>query len=400
MASRRVLFVLTPALDPNAGGVQMTTCKLARRFRASGHDVGVFSFERDGHQANEDVTLFVAGGTGGARSRANLGDLKRTTERFQPDVVINQMPYEHEISDVLARDKSYALLGCLRNTLYSVKGDLDGHAERALPGRLSPLFKNRLGRRVLLERHRRRHRHDLLRILASHDRFVMFGPPNLDELAYFVPDFDRARIELIPNSIPQVADRVPDKDKRVLWLGRVDRAQKRAELILDTWRQVAAQLDDWSLDVVGDGPALEELRAEASATGVPRIAFHGKQKADPWYRRAAVFFMTSAFEGFPNTLIEAQSFGAVPVIFDSYPVASWLVRDGVNGALVASFDTAAMARKIVWAAAPERRPELAEEALVSARQFHIDVVGEQWDALFDRLLGAGQTPVPEVSRAA
>jgi len=211
----------------------------------------------------------------------------------------------------------------------------------------------------------------------------MFGPPNLKELRYFVPAFKRDRVRLIPNSIPNVADRPPAKEKRLLWLGRVAREQKRAELILPIWSRVSNALPDWHLDVVGDGPLLEDLRHRAVTSGLPRISFHGQQVPDRYYQRSAVFFMTSAFEGFPNTLVEAQSHAAVPVIFDSYPVARWVVQDGVSGALVPPFDIDAMASRIVELAESPDRERFAEQALKSAQRFHIDRVGQMWQELFE-----------------
>ncbi len=382
MKPYRILLVLTPALHRNQGGVQMSTVKLATHFAALGHPVAVFSFAANGHEPVETFGLFHPSAESG-QTAANLDQLASTLVEFKPDVVINQMPYEHAIGQVLQENKRYLLLGCLRNTLYSVKGDLDGYINRSLPARLAPWFRNPIGRRVFLARHRRRHRADLEKILATYDHFVMFGPPNLEELEYFVPDYDRERIRLLPNSVPVVAAEVPPKQKRLLWLGRVAHAQKCAELILPIWKLVSAELTDWQLDVVGEGPELLELKAQAASQGLERIHFHGRQIPDDYYRRAAIFFMTSAFEGFPNTLIEAQSHAAIPVIFNSYPVASWLVEHGKNGFLIDPFDTSAMARAVIQLARSPERQQIASQTLESVRRFHIDRVGQMWQALFD-----------------
>lgn len=382
MAQYRILLILTPALHRNQGGVQMSTVKLGTHFAALGHEVAVFSFAATGHETTTSFKLFHPPDEEG-QTAANLTLLTDTLNKFKPDVVINQMPYEHAIGQLLEEHKRYLLLGCLRNTLYSVKGDVDGYINRSLPAGLARWFRNPLGRGLFLARHRRRHRADLERILATYDHFVMFGPPNLDELEYFVPGYDRERIRLLPNSIPEVAAEAPPKEKRLLWLGRVAHAQKQAELILPIWAQVSAELPDWELDVVGEGPQLSALKSEAEAQGLERITFHGRQIPDDYYRRAAIFFMTSAFEGFPNTLIEAQSHAAIPVLFDSYPVASWLVEDGRNGRLIKPFDTNAMAQAIIELADSSKREQIASQILESTRRFHIDRVGKMWQELLD-----------------
>ncbi|MGY6587758.1 MAG: glycosyltransferase [Wenzhouxiangella sp.] len=378
----KLLFVLTPAMNRNAGGVQMSTFKLGSHFLAIGHEVAAFSFAAEGHEPDLPFKLFHGEGQG-KQSEDNLARLRRILEQFNPDVVINQMPYEHAIGELLKEKKRYLLLGCLRNTLYSVKGDLDGYIGRSVPAGLARAFRNSLGRHLFLARHRRRHRVDLKRILDTYDYFVMFGGPNLEELEYFVPGYDRERIRLVPNSIPAVAAEVPPKGKRLLWLGRVAHAQKRAELILPIWERVSAELTDWDLDVVGDGPELPALMAEAKSRGLQRIHFHGRQVPDDYYQRAPIFFMTSAFEGFPNTLIEAQSFGCIPVVFDTYPVGRWIVDDGNSGFLVPPFQIQALADRIIELARHPARTQLAEQALESARRFHIDRVGQLWQALFE-----------------
>lgn len=382
-----VMLVLTPAFHPNEGGVQMSTFKLARWFRGAGYRVGVFSFARSGHVQTNLVELYQSAEEGGQENARNLATLTEALDKFAPDVVINQMPYEHGIGGVLRQWNPKLLLGCLRNTLFSVRNNLDAYGARVLPRGVSALLRNRPGRRLLLGRHRARHRRDLERILDTYDYFVLFGPPNLAELRFFVPGLDEGRTWLIPNSIPTVLEQVPEKERRLLWLGRVNVDQKRADLILPLWERILAALPDWTLDVVGEGPALEALRRQAADRGLRNVEFHGRQAPEAFYRRAAIFVMTSAFEGFPNTLIEAQSFGAVPVIFNSYPMAEWVLEDGGGGVLVEPFDIDAMAREVIAVARSDRRAELAEQALENARRFHIDTVGAMWQELFDAHLG-------------
>ena len=379
----RIMIVLTPAFVPTAGGVQMSTSKMARKFSASGHQVMIFSFAASGHELPVYAELVHSQEAGGSASAANLDQLVEVVERFRPDVVINQMPYEHSIGEALIANKTFLLLGCLRNSLFSVVGDLDGFIDRAFPGSVARILKNPVGRAAIRERHRRSHARDLRRILETYDYFVMFGPPNLEELRYFVPGFAEDSVRLVPNSIPEVVKVPPPKEKRLLWLGRVEYAQKRAELILEVWRRVCWVLTDWELDVVGEGTALSELKRKTLESGLPRIHFHGRQVPDDYYRRSPIFFMTSAFEGFPNTLVEAQSRAAIPVVFDSYPVASWIVEDGKSGFLVKPFNVDEMAQRIVDLANSTQREGFAELALASARRFHIDRVGQMWEKLFD-----------------
>ena len=379
----RILFVLTPAMHPQSGGVQMSTWKLGRYFAWLGHELGVFSFAQAGHADCEFGRIWPGTELGGERSLGNLCALENVLNSFRPHVVINQMPYEHDIGGLLKSRKDFLLLGCLRNTLFSVKGNLKAYVDRTAPAFIRGLSDSSTVQKGFLALHRRRHSRDLRRILDTYDYFVMFGPPNLEELEYFVPGFDREKVRLIPNSIPHVAESPPPKQKRLLWLGRVAHEQKQAGLIPEVWRRVCERLPDWSLDVVGDGPALLEVKGRVSDLQLPRVEFHGRQVPDDYYSQASIFFMTSAFEGFPNTLVEAQSYGAVPVVFDSYPVASWIVENGRSGILVEPFDVDGMAERIVELATGGLLSQLTEGALESARRFRIDHVGAMWQEFFE-----------------
>lgn len=384
----RILITLTPPLDPSTGGVQMSTVKLSRMLAKFGHEISVFSFADHGNIDQPTCEVVGAPFTGGVAELRNLDGLASHLQRFKPDVTINQMPYEHPIGTVLRQYPAPAL-GCLRNTLYSVRNNLDAYAERCLPTALAPFGKTALGRQLLFARHKRRHDADLRRILSTYDRFVMFAEPNLEELRFFVPEFVPGSIALIPNSIPDVAPELSPKQKRILWLGRVTRTQKRADMILPLWERLAARLPDWEFDVVGDGDLVAPLRREAAQRGIPRFTFHGKQVSEPYFRKSSVFIMTSEFEGFPNTLVEAQSHGTVPVVFDSYPMASWLVSNDKDGALVKTGDLVAMEAAIMeLCTSRDKREQMARAALKSAERFTEARVAGKWQALLEEVVSS------------
>lgn len=100
---------------------------------------------------------------------------------------------------------------------------------------------------------------------------------------------------------------------RVLWIGRMSE-EKRLEWVFE----VANHLPELAFDVVGgsnrESPYAASLLDRASR--IPNVVLHGRvprQEMDNYYRRAAVLFCTSIFEGFPNTFLEAWSHG-VPVV--------------------------------------------------------------------------------------
>jgi glycosyltransferase involved in cell wall biosynthesis len=357
-------------------------------FISQGHNTKVFFYQKNGHDKQDVAKLHAAKENGGVKSPNNNAQLKEVVLSLKPDVVINQMPYEQPIGIALSEAKTeleFLLLACLRNTLYSVKLNIGDYVKSAVPKTLLPLFNNSLGKQLLLQKHKSSHRADLKKILDTYDFFVMFGPPNIEEIKYFVGNYKQHKIYLIPNSIPSVLPQVPPKENRILWLSRLSYKQKRADLILPFWKKVMHELPDWQFDVVGDGDAYIDLKRQIEQEEIPRITLHGKQKPDAYYKRSPIYIMTSAFEGFPNTLIEAQSYASIPVVYNNYPICSWAVKEGQSGVLIPPFKVNLMADEVIALAKnTDRQNQLMQLSLDNAKEFSIEKIGKQWIEFFNR----------------
>src|SRR5690606_35422149 len=117
--------------------------------------------------------------------------------------------------------------------------------------------------------------------------------------------------------------------------------QKRIKDLLDALSQVTGE---WRLHVVGDGSDMERCQAYGRELGIDdRIVWHGWQ-ADPWqYVRERIgavsaLLLTSAFEGFGMSLVEAMSYGIYCISSDCPSGPADIVREGVNGKLYALLD--------------------------------------------------------------
>ena len=98
------------------------------------------------------------------------------------------------------------------------------------------------------------------------------------------------------------------------WLGRMTEI-KRVDDLLRSFADLRARGSDAVLALVGDGPLLAQLEAlaDGSASG-GRVALFGfSADVGPYFAAFDVVALTSANEGTPVTLIEAQAAG-LPVV--------------------------------------------------------------------------------------
>lgn len=390
MSQQKILFTLTPSFNPNDGGVQRTTWKLGEYFTNRGYTVAYYSFGVEGHVQPDHGTLYHSKKPGKAVNSENIQDLEKVLKEIRPDIVINQMPYEQGLRDLLSNKKTeleYYLLGCLRNSLFSFKSNARDKLKEQLPGILFKIIDNPPGMRLVQHRHKLKHRRDLKSIIDNHDYFILLAPPNREELCFFIDDYKKEKVVSIPNSIPAVHDDLSKKEKIILHVGRINISQKRSDLLPDFWEYLHDKVPDWKFFIVGDGPYYNELEKDFEKRKLPRVSLEGFREPESYYQKASVFMMPSAYEGFPNTLLEAQSFGCAPVLFNSFNALDWVVEDDVNACLVEPFDTKAMADNVVQLCKNgDQLMQMQQAALKNAGRFTIDKVGIQWEKFFQEKL--------------
>jgi glycosyltransferase involved in cell wall biosynthesis len=94
--------------------------------------------------------------------------------------------------------------------------------------------------------------------------------------------------------------------------------------------------------------------------------------------------MTSAFEGFGNVLVEAQTYGCVPIMFNSYSAAEDIVTNNENGILIKPFNVIEYVDATIdLINNPSKLKKLSLNAYESVNNFSYDETYKKWDAVFN-----------------
>jgi GalNAc-alpha-(1->4)-GalNAc-alpha-(1->3)-diNAcBac-PP-undecaprenol alpha-1,4-N-acetyl-D-galactosaminyltransferase len=146
----------------------------------------------------------------------------------------------------------------------------------------------------------------------------------------------KLNIKVIPNALPKFAllNEQPEKKKNVLYVGRFE-WEKDPEILIRAFSLVVKKFPHWKLLMAGNGPLLtknQELSKELEISN--QIEFLGKvSDVQKLYSESSVYVLPSVIEGFPNSLIEAMSFGLPCICFADIPYED-IVENKKNGIVI------------------------------------------------------------------
>jgi glycosyltransferase involved in cell wall biosynthesis len=143
-------------------------------------------------------------------------------------------------------------------------------------------------------------------------------------------------------------ERPPNAVPRLLFAGRLA-PQKNIPLLVEVARQLKAAGQVFELEIVGEGPLGDELRAEVERTGLSaQVRFRGAISRDEIaavFAGADILVLTSDFEGFPRVLMEAAC-AALPIVTTAVSGSDESITDGATGYIVPVGSASALVEKI------------------------------------------------------
>lgn len=181
--------------------------------------------------------------------------------------------------------------------------------------------------------------------------------------------------------LPTKADGAQGRARRLVALARYG-GEKRLDLMVDLVDRVFAdtRADGWTLHLYGAGNAEETIAAHiAKARHGDRMRLEGPT-TDPLgvLATSGVHLVTSSFEGFSLSTLEAASMGVPTVAFDVSPGLRGLM-EAVDGVLVPADDGQAYVDAVVALVADdEMRTRRGERAVLGSQRFDGPVIVDRW----------------------
>jgi 1,2-diacylglycerol 3-alpha-glucosyltransferase len=162
---------------------------------------------------------------------------------------------------------------------------------------------------------------------------------------------------------------VREGERVLLYLGRIAK-EKNLDQVLRVFPQLHALCPDVRLVIVGEGPLIPDLKAQAQALDcADSVSFPGPKpwkEIDNYYAMGDVFVSASHSETQGLTYIEAMAAGLCVAAYDD-PCLEGVIASGENGLLFEDSDEA-MLQTLVRAFSPEGR-EIAARAPESVARY-------------------------------
>ncbi|MDE6042430.1 MAG: glycosyltransferase [Muribaculaceae bacterium] len=394
-----ILFYHGDETCPTMGGIQRTTavvaCGLAREY--GHHCYNIYDYEEP---YPVDVPRYKYIDSRRLKSGFSADELAPLLKEWKIDVVVNQAGQwnNHIFKEAIQKaGRECKLLYFHHNTPRRLVDTTIRRSLRLVTSPESssdilrgilrivshPIYKYYSDKRVNSDK-----AESFRRVYEDADRFVLLSPNYYQEWSEISGITDFSRLRAIPNAlsfhIRADEEMIQRKEKRVLIVARMIEFHKRILLGLKIWREIMldSAYSDWQLDIVGAGQDLDVYKAYVRRHKVPNVKFYGRSESLPFYEKASIFLMLSAFEGWPMTLNEAHQLGVVPVAFDSFGAARDIIIDGENGFLVRPFDKEEyMARVKLLMRDDNLRRSMAHKGVESSDRFTLDKVLAKWEFL-------------------
>lgn len=194
------------------------------------------------------------------------------------------------------------------------------------------------------------------------------------------------RVEIIPNFVePFEKHTINYAVRRAIAVGRLEHV-KGFDRLIRCWNRAAKSFPGWRLDIYGEGSQREVLQRQIDDAGTnDTVRLCGRtENIMQTYPEYSLNLVSSRYEGFSMTLLEAQAAGLPAVTFDFKYGARSIVKDGVTGIIVPQDDEEAFTKALERMLSDEGlRRKYGTEAAKASDRFACKEVMGKWNSLIN-----------------
>ncbi len=376
-SKQKINHILFLVSSMDGGGAERVAALLSNHWVEQGHQVTLMpTFSGRGeclYPLNKRVRLDYLADRVGSQSRSVLNKfrrllaLRRSIRELAPDVIVSFLPHVNVAAIIAAWGMDIPVVV----------------SERSYPPAM-PIGP-------LLERLR-------LWTYPRANAVVVQTEEALEWLSHYCPNaqgyvIPNPVVHPLPQSEPKVepAGVIRPERRVVIAVGRLNE-EKQFNVLLEALALLLAVFSEWDLVILGEGSERRRLEHQCEQLGLTgRVYLPGRVgNMSDWYNRADLFVMSSRFEGFPNTLLEAMAHGLPAVSFDCKAGPRDIIRDGVDGYLVPPKAGALGLSQTIEVLMRDDliRHRMGEAAKSVRKRFSMARIATKWDAI----LGLEITP--------
>ena len=194
-------------------------------------------------------------------------------------------------------------------------------------------------------------------------------------------DVEDSKMFIIPRAckLPTTAPR-ENKNNKLVTICRIAESQKNFTAMIE----IVTQMPEMTLDIYGAGSVEEVNQLKKKISDVPNIRFLGKTNdVAKTLTEYSVFIMTSYYEGYGQSLIEARSQGLPIVLFNTFDAAQSVVIDSKNGFLVKAFENETFIEAIRSVLKSDSvYQQMSQESIALSATTNTSSIQSKWFSLF------------------
>lgn len=376
----RILFILNRY--PGYAGIEIVTTNLCNYLCKKVQWVGIYSFQQQAEEKllstlDKSVSFHKAIIYKGYSNPANLSQIYNICSKEKVNLVIYQDSYTQNFGSICSVLKKLPI----RIVLVEHNMPDAGITKKNIKEIISQPSKKSNIRKVLAYYKGRfiTHYYHIQKYLLT-DGYVLLSNTYIPTLKQLVP-FAGSKIKCIGNPVcidTQNID-LTNKKKICLFCGRLEE-QKGILHLMSIWEKVEKTGSDWILKIVGDGSQRSIIENFIKEHNLKNVVIEGyKVNTISYYQEASIFLMTSLYEGYPLTLLEAKACGCVPIVFDSFSAIKDIIQDKKDGIIVKSFEDNLFYCELMQIINnPLILKNMSTNCLEDINRFSIERIGEEW----------------------